>query len=72
MLSSERRRRIGDPHQCARRLVGHPGAPRGVGRLSLERRWTIIAVVVDRITIGPAVRGINRFDPERVDVVWRA
>lgn len=40
--------------------------------LSLDRQRAVLAAVVDRVVIGPAVRGRNRFDPERVDVVWRA
>jgi Site-specific recombinases, DNA invertase Pin homologs len=39
--------------------------------LSLDRRRAIISAVLDRVTLGPAVRG-NRFDPTRVDVTWRA
>ncbi len=40
--------------------------------LSTDRRRAVLAAVVERVTIGPAVRGRNRFDPERVDVTWRA
>jgi DNA invertase Pin-like site-specific DNA recombinase len=54
-------------------FVGQAGALRAAWpELSLARRRAVIAAVVDRISIGPAVRGINRFDPDRVDVVWRA
>jgi DNA invertase Pin-like site-specific DNA recombinase len=39
--------------------------------LSLERRRTVIAAVVNRITIGPAQRGRNTFDWDRVEITWR-
>jgi len=53
-------------------FLGQAGALRAAWPdLSLERRRAVIAAVVDTISIGPAVRGINRFAPERVDVVWR-
>jgi len=39
---------------------------------NFDQRRAIIAAVVDRVNIGPGRRGYNRFDPERVDVVWRA
>lgn len=39
--------------------------------LSLERQRAVLAAVVERVTVGPAVRGRNRFDPERVDMTWR-
>jgi len=48
---------------------------------TLRRRWpkldrdaqrSIIAAVIDSVTVGPAVRGRNYFDPGRVTVDWRA
>jgi len=54
-------------------FTGDTGALRAAWPgLSLARRRAIIAAVVDRISIGPAVRGINHFDPARVDMTWRA
>ncbi|MDP9388176.1 MAG: recombinase family protein [Actinomycetota bacterium] len=54
-------------------FLGRPGALRQAwDGLGLERRRAIIATVVDRVNIGPAKRGFNRFDPARVEVVWRA
>ena len=38
----------------------------------LEEQRAVIAAVVDRITIRPARRGFNKFDPDRVEVTWRA
>jgi site-specific DNA recombinase len=40
--------------------------------LGIDRRRAVLAAVLDRVTIRPAVRGRNRFDPARVDVTWRA
>jgi site-specific DNA recombinase len=45
---------------------------RAWGQMTFDRRRAVIAAVLDRVTVGPAVKGRNRFDPERVDVVWRA
>lgn len=39
--------------------------------LSLSRRRAILGAVLEHVTIGPAVRGRNRFDPERVSPLWR-
>ena len=35
-------------------------------------RRALIAAVVDRVEVGPAVRGRNRFDPDRLTIHWRA
>ena len=37
----------------------------------LDWRRSILAAVVDRIVIGPAIRGRNAFDPGRVAIEWR-
>ena len=39
--------------------------------LSLSRKRAVIRAVLDLITIAPAVRGRNRFDPSRVEPKWR-
>jgi hypothetical protein len=39
--------------------------------LDLEQRRKILAAVVDRITVTPAV-GPRRFDPNRIAIEWRA
>jgi site-specific DNA recombinase len=39
--------------------------------LSFDQRHAVVAAVVDRVTVGPAVRGRNRFDADRVEVTWR-
>lgn len=40
--------------------------------LDIERRRQLLGEVIDRVTLGPAVKGRNRFDPERVSVTWIA
>lgn len=40
--------------------------------LDLDQRRTVLDAVLDRVTLGPAVRGRNFFDPDRVSYVWRA
>jgi hypothetical protein len=39
--------------------------------LPLTRQRAIVEAVLDRATVAPAVRGRARFDPERVEPVWR-
>jgi uncharacterized protein YqgQ len=39
---------------------------------SLDWRRTVVQAVIDRVVIGPAVRGRNFFDPGRVTVEWCA
>jgi hypothetical protein len=39
---------------------------------NLERRRAIVAAVIERIVVHPAIRGRNRFDPDRLQIVWRA
>ncbi|HYK95592.1 MAG TPA: recombinase family protein [Candidatus Dormibacteraeota bacterium] len=39
--------------------------------LPLTRQRSIVAAVLDRATIRPAVRGRSSFDPGRVEAVWR-
>ena len=41
------------------------------GAEPLDWRRQILSAVVDRIVIGPAVRGRNAFDPSRVSIEWR-
>lgn len=39
--------------------------------LPLTRQRSIVASLLDRVIIRAAVRGRNRFDPDRLDPVWR-
>lgn len=58
------------------RLVGGAGLRERWETLSLDQRHAVIAAVVDRVVIGPAIQGRNFFDPGRLlpprgDIVWR-
>jgi site-specific DNA recombinase len=60
-------------HGASAALAGTTGELRATWpTLSADRRRAVLAAVVEAVTIAPAVKGRNRFDPERVDVVWRA
>jgi site-specific DNA recombinase len=39
--------------------------------LSLHRRRAVITALFDRIIVHPGVQGRNRFDPQRLEPVWR-
>jgi hypothetical protein len=39
--------------------------------LPLTRQRAIVSAVLDRAVVGPAVRGRTRFDPDRIEAVWR-
>lgn len=39
--------------------------------LGFEQRRAVLMAVVESVQIAPTTRGNNRFDPDRVDVVWR-
>lgn len=39
--------------------------------MNFDQRRVVLDVVVDQVVVGPAVKGRNRFDPDRVSVVWR-
>jgi site-specific DNA recombinase len=53
-------------------FVGHADRLRKLWpELPLDRQRAVVAAVMDHAVIGPAVRGRNWFDPERVAPVWR-
>jgi site-specific DNA recombinase len=39
--------------------------------LAPHRRRAVTAVLIDAVVVKPGVRGLNRFDPRRVDIRWR-
>lgn len=39
---------------------------------SIDDRRTLCSVVIEKVVVNSAVRGRNRFDPNRIDVIWRA
>lgn len=52
--------------------VGTAGALRGAwADLPLTRQRAIVAAILDRVVVTPAARGRNRFDPDRLEPVWR-
>jgi len=52
--------------------VGQAGALRDAwADLPLTRQRAIVASVLDRVVVGRAVAGRNRFDPDRLEPVWR-
>jgi hypothetical protein len=54
-------------------FVGHAGRLRELWEeMPLTRRRAVVAAVLDHAVIGPGVRGRNRFDPDRIEPVWRA
>jgi hypothetical protein len=40
--------------------------------LELSQQRAVLDRVLDAVVVGPAVRGRNRFDPDRVGLRWRA
>lgn len=38
---------------------------------SVGQRHALTAAVIEQITVGPAIRGQKRFDPERLNIDWR-
>jgi hypothetical protein len=39
--------------------------------MAIDQRRAVVDELVDQVIVGPAVRGRNRFDPGRVEIVWR-
>jgi DNA invertase Pin-like site-specific DNA recombinase len=40
-------------------------------KLELHRKRAVIALLIDKVEVGPATRGRSRFDSTRIDVWWR-
>lgn len=52
--------------------VGNSSALRATwATLPLSRQRAIVAAILDRAIVRPAVRGRTRFEPDRVEPVWR-
>lgn len=41
-------------------------------KLGLDRQRAVLMAAIDKLTVGPAVKGRNTFDPSRVSIEWRA
>lgn len=42
-----------------------------LGALDFDRQRIVLEAVIERVELGAAVAGRNRFDPDRVHIVWR-
>jgi site-specific DNA recombinase len=58
-------------HRVTADLVG-AGLRERWADLGFDQQRLILETVIATVTVGPGRQGYNRFDPERVDVVWRA
>lgn len=55
-----------------REFAGHSARLRDAwDGMAVSRRQAVIAAVLERVTIGPGVRGRARFDPDRVTPTWK-
>lgn len=55
-----------------REFAGHSERLRDAWHgLAVSRRQAVIGAILDRVTIGPGVRGRARFDPDRVSPTWK-
>jgi site-specific DNA recombinase len=62
----------GDDRSSIEAWAGDHGALEAAwSSLRIDQQRAVVAAVVDRVTVGPAVRGRNRFDPNRVTIDWR-
>jgi site-specific DNA recombinase len=56
-------------------LTPHLGDADGLrekwAEMNLTRQQQIVGALLDHVVVGPARRGYNRFDPSRLDPVWR-
>ena len=53
-------------------FVGHSTRLREAwAEMTIERRRAVLAALLDRLVINPAIRGRNSFDPDRVEPVWK-
>lgn len=73
-LERARRRVARDSHMAI--LAEHMGNGRELRAkwptLSIERRHAVVAALLLRVDVAPVkVRGLNRFDPSRAELIWR-
>jgi hypothetical protein len=60
----------GTPPDVVAPLIGVPDVDAAWDRLDLDRQRAVLAAVASEVRIEPAKYGA-RFDPERVQVVWK-
>ncbi len=63
-------------HHAAATLVDIPSGGQATRTAwadnDLEWRRALLGTVIERVVLNPAVKGRNRFDPDRVEITWRA
>lgn len=52
-------------------LAGRGSLAKAWPSLSHDERRAIIAVVIDQVKVNPAKAGVNRFDPNLIEPIWR-
>jgi site-specific DNA recombinase len=65
------RREVGAPSALDPYIANGKSLRKVWPSLTFDRRRAIIGAVVEGITVAPAVRGRNRFDPARVKIAWK-
>jgi site-specific DNA recombinase len=66
-------KRLIDRSRAKVRLAGLPDPLRDAWpALELHRRRAVIAALVDAVVVARGRRGLNRFDPDRVTIRWKA
>jgi site-specific DNA recombinase len=68
----DRLRPIGAPAGIAAALAGAGALRTSWPELDHDTRRDVLGALIERIEIGPGIRGLNKFDPRRVNVIWRA
>jgi site-specific DNA recombinase len=59
--------------QAVAPFLGGQGALRAAWEsMSFDKRRAVLEAVIAAVVVGSAVPGVNKFDPERVNVEWRA
>jgi site-specific DNA recombinase len=58
-------------HRVTADLVGGGALRERWPGLGFDQRRLVLETVIETVTVGPGRPGYNRFDPGRVDVVWR-
>jgi site-specific DNA recombinase len=72
ITAARKRLSFHDRHSALDGFVGNAKALRKRwDSIAIDRRRAVIAALIDHIDIAPGRRGLNRFDPARVDPVWK-
>ncbi len=68
----DRLRPTGTPAAISAALAGAGALRASWPELDHDTRRDVLGALIERVEIGPAIRGLNKFDPRRVNVIWRA